>query len=81
MLIRAALLCSVQSSTGLPDAAHAVRAPASLRWRASPAQVQAGQLPLSEAAGSAAADDKLLEHFCAAQPVLCNVRYSVCMSL
>lgn len=44
-------------------------------------QVQAGQLPLSEAVGGAAADDKLLEHFCAAQPVLCSVRYSVCMSL
>ncbi len=41
------------------------------------AQVQAGQLPATEAG----TDEKLLELFCAAQPMLCNVRYSVCLSL
>ncbi len=39
--------------------------------------MQAGQLPATEAG----TDEKLLELFCAAQPMLCNVRYSVCLSL
>lgn len=54
---------------------------AARRPRADPAgrgaQVQAGQLPATETG----TDEKLLELFCAAQPMLCNVRYSVCLSL